>query len=184
MTTPAHIVVEGCDGTGKDHLIASILDLPRFDLHERASTSLGGPVADIEKWVTSDLSSLENRPSAARYWVYNRHPLISEPIYGPVRKVNHGTRGRFRDPVWVRMMSGILATHALLVVCQPPWDTVKSNLDSSQGTHMPGVQENARLIYDQYTRLTWPGLMIRYDYTTTSKDTILTRLQRTLASGN
>ena len=179
--TVRHIIVEGCDGTGKDRLIMSILDLPRFKLHTRASTSLGGPVADVENWVKNDLAELETDPWPR--WIYNRHPLISEPIYGPIRKIQQGTRGRFRDPVWVRTMSGILATHALLIVCQPPWTTVKANLGVTRGTHMPGVEENGKLIYDLYTRVTWPGRVLRYDYTTTSKDTILTRIQRTLADG-
>lgn len=167
-TDVRHLIIEGCDGSGKDTLIDQLTQaMPELTQHPRASTSLGGPVASLDEWVERDLWAL--RMDHTNRWIYNRHPLISEPIYAPVREVNPGLSGKFRDRNWCMMASETLARRSILVLCAPVLSEVSLNLRASIDGHMPGAVENWRHIYEQYERLVWPGTTIRYDYT---RDTV------------
>jgi hypothetical protein len=159
------ILVEGCDGSGKDTLIASLLETyPGHTLHDRASTSLGGPVANLAQWVEHDA----NRMHVTGPWIYNRHPLISEPIYAHYRAENPGFQSpEWASHEWIASYRRKVGNSSILVVCQPPMATVLTTL-KHQGpdAHMPGVYENARALWTHYAMLTWPGKLIRYSYTT------------------
>lgn len=183
------VVVEGMDGSGKDGLINSLYQLrsregtmstrtggsPFFTLHERASTSLGGPVAHLEEWVVSDLEdmSFNDKP-----FLYNRHPLISEPIYAPHRRINRGLQGSFRDPLWISAMRSYMSHHVVLVLCDPGWDAVQGNLFRDPTAHMPGVVENARKLYDKYTELpeTWQGPVLVHNYRKNTRQAFIQQL--------
>jgi hypothetical protein len=163
MTGP-HLIIEGCDASGKDGMIARLMDhyLDRFTLHERASTSLGGPVDNLSDWVDRDLTHLLiEQPSP---YIYNRHPLISEFMYAPWRENRRGLRGRFHDSAWVESRSKALARHTILVICQPPFTEI-DRIMNEQGreAHMPGVLENRFTIYRSYENFVWPGTTIRYN---------------------
>lgn len=173
-----HIIVEGCDGSGKDTLIDQLLDsYPKHVVHERASTSLGGPVQNLADWVATDAIKMSNSGP----WIYNRHPLISEPIYAHYRKVNPGLSGVWSNGAWVNAYRQIIARDCVLIICQPPMATVLDTL-TQQGpdAHMPGVYENAREIWMHYAAFMWPGKTIRYNYTSNSYKSLVDVLTRYL----
>lgn len=161
-----HIIVEGMDGSGKDTLIKSLMKLSAgsFQIHARSSTSLGGPVPNITDWVINDLNEMPTNPPM----IYNRHPLITEAIYAPRRKINPGLRGKWRTADWVHTSRLIAAQHCILVLCQPPFHVIHHNLmTSGRDAHMPGVVEAAGDLYKAYQAIaypTWPGTVLRYDY--------------------
>lgn len=158
------LIIEGCDGSGKDTLISELLTkfLPGHRLHERASTSLGGPVSNLADWVMRDAANM----TGAFPWIYNRHPLISEPIYAPIRRVNPGLRDDWTSPEWIAEWRRIVGRKTVLVICQPPYaKVVDTIIRQGPDAHMPGVYGNIRRIYMAYNRLVWPGTTIRYDYT-------------------
>lgn len=164
-----HLVIEGCDGSGKDSLINRIQADPQFShlvMHPRASTSLGGPVANLDVWVSEDLAHIETvRPKSPAY-IYNRHPLISEFIYAPFRQLNPGLSGAFKDQTWVDFQQLRLAAQSVLVITQPPFAEVdRIMIGQGRDAHMPGVTENRFSIYSKYAALVWPGSMIRYNRT-------------------
>lgn len=158
-----HIIVEGMDGSGKDTLIYDLIDLfPDHTLHARASTSLGGPVPNVAVWTATDVTTMPKQAPS----IYNRHPLISEPIYAPVRRVNPGLKPPWDSPAWVNAWARRAAPFCVVVLCQPPFIQIRSNLlRSGPMAHMPGVVENSWALYQRYALLTWPMSMIRYDYT-------------------
>lgn len=173
------IIVEGMDGSGKDTLIRDLVaTYPGHTLHDRASTSLGGPVANLGEWVAKDaVRMIETGP-----WIYNRHPLISEPIYGRVRP-NKPTIDPFNNPAWLSAYRRIVGRESILVICQPPFHVVRATLEA-QGpeAHMPGVYENALELYSKYAMLVWPGPTIRYNYTVDSTSTLVDLINRSLES--
>lgn len=173
-----HVIVEGMDGSGKDTVIRDLLDLfmGHFSLHERASTSLGGPVTNLIDWVLNDLRDMPDNPPM----IYNRHPLISEPIYADKRLVNPGLRGQWRNLTWVNMHRRIAAEHCILVICEPPFSAIHANLLRSPGGHMPGVIENAAELYGRYARLVWPGVTIRYNYRKDTPDSLVKTIRNSL----
>lgn len=164
-----HIIVEGMDGTGKSNLVQAIMEshlAKRFALHERASTSIGGPVDDLEGWVEKDINEMG---TSAQSYIYDRHPLISELIYGPICRGQ--VPGNFNNQQWVESRKQILRHWCVVIWCTPAWTTVKNNLIGTAGNHMQGVVDNARHLYYVYnvTADLWPGASIRYDYTRLTK---------------
>jgi hypothetical protein len=180
-----HLIVEGCDATGKDTLIDLIMQHQPFpwtvQVHPRASTSLGGPVSQLSRWVDDDL--VDNAWDVTKYWLYNRHPLISEPIYGPHRQVNPGTRPFFNDRIWLGQRRRIMASRSVLVICQPPFNVVSALMDAQgAGAHMPGVYENRRILWDKYAHLVWPGHTIRYDWTSDTFPALVESITKAMES--
>lgn len=175
-----HLIIEGMDGTGKDTLIGQLKEyFPDHTTHARASTSLGGPVPHLTQWVTDDLLELERRSDLR--WIYNRHPLLSENIYRPFRFVKREAESGFwNDLRWLRYMRTQLGKHAMVVICQPPFHVVRQNLNNSADQHMPGVVENVIDLYNSYANLTWPGALVRYDYTCETPGTLVDILYRYL----
>lgn len=179
-----HVIVEGPDGSGKDTLIGSLLELLHVHtLHERASTSLGGPVPNLAAWVANDVRTMAHqRPS-----IYNRHPLISELIYSRYR-TDPAKRG-FPSPEWSHMawrnaMRKQASQHAIVVFCQPPYHVLRRTvLDQGPGAHMPGVYENILEIYTDYATHLWPGINIRYDYTKDTAENVANKITHALLHG-
>lgn len=182
-----HLIIEGCDGTGKDTLIAQLLEVfPHFALHARASTSLEGPVPDLARWVSDDLEHIQrvDNDKLPIRWIFNRHPLISEPIYGRFR-VNKPTVPLFLDQNWLNRQKYMLARYAVLVIVHPPWGVVNDIL-IGQGPHqhMPGVYENRNHIYDAYGQVTWPGVMMRFSRTSQNREVFINRLRMFMEMSN
>jgi len=176
------IIVEGMDGSGKDTLIDALIKaFPDHTLHERASTSLGGPVHNLSGWVARDSMHLTK---TSRFYIYNRHPLISEPIYGKYRP------GKPTDPIftnagWLAAYRKIVSDYTVLVICQPPYPMVR-NVLWAQGpdAHMPGVYDNALDLYTDYKSFVWPGKTIRYNYVNDRFETLTRLIDRSLEEHN
>lgn len=174
-----HIIVEGMDGSGKDHLIDSLVEcFPDHTPHERASTSLGGPVANLADWVVRDVTTMREQPPS----IYNRHPLVSEPIYAERRHVNTGLRGVWTSDAWIDAWRRAASPFCTLVICQPEYHVVRANLQrSGENAHMPGVMDHALELYTDYQTLVWPGPSIRYNYVTDDIDSLVSLIERTVS---
>jgi hypothetical protein len=113
-------------------------------------------------WYLKDMRRISMKGAAGN--VYDRHPLISEPIYAPiVRKTT--PQEPFDNPSWVRSQSIHMAKQALVVVCLPPLWVVRTN--TSQSVQMPGVVDNIQQLwtaYNQFISANRTGVIV-YDYT-------------------
>lgn len=155
------VIVEGPDGGGKSTLIRELAQQTGVPIAERASRSETGPIESLFNWYAADLAL----PPTAR--IYDRHPLISEPIYAPIaRGVEPQTP--FDDPEWLEINRRTMATRALLVVCLPPLWVVKTNVKRTTRGQMPGVEANIVKLWNAYdaVRRSWSAhRVITYDYT-------------------
>jgi hypothetical protein len=156
-----HLIIEGCDGSGKTGLVERLTLSLAMPVHARASTSISGPVEDVDAWVAHDVETLFEQPPS----IYDRHPIISEPIYAPIAR-NVKPFGMFQSEVWYTARQYVLAQHALLVVCLPPWSDVRRNVYSDPNAHMPGVALNIGRLYTAYKYIgrTWPGTIVWWNY--------------------
>lgn len=157
------LILEGPDGGGKTTLVKRLSSELNLPVHERACTSDGGPVDDLFKWAYRDAVSMPDQPMA----IYDRHPLISEYIYGPIAR--HYLLPEFRSPKAHALMR-LMAAQVHVVFCIPPLEAVVANLSRETSTQMPGVVENIARIHAMYQTLAmfWPGESTTYDYTAAS----------------
>lgn len=181
-----HVIVEGPDGSGKDTLIKYLLDhMPDHTLHERASTSLGGPVNNLAAWVARDIAQMNADTQPAS--IYNRHPLISELIYSRYRtdpKKRGFPSAEWTHMAWRNAMRKAASQYALVVFCEPPYHILRRTiLDQGPDAHMPGVYENILNIYTDYKTHLWPGINIRYDYTSQEPKIVLRKINHALLHG-
>jgi len=166
-----HVVVEGPDGAGKTTLIQRILDAMPIKLHDRFSTSVGGPMDSLAQRVSDDISTLFNPDPP---YLYDRHPIISEPIYGPV--IRGKVPESFRSFSWTLARRGEVAHNCLVVLCLPSLGLVRDNV--ARNDQMPGVVEHIDEIWSRYNAMMWPGAMVRYNYASSNVDAILTTIRR------
>jgi hypothetical protein len=156
-----HVIVEGPDGAGKTTLIGKLAaDWPRMTIADRAVQSDGSRIPKLDQWVIESANSAAARPKS----IHDRHAIISEPIYGTL--VRHKLPGMFAQPWWVNVMMQRMAMHALLILCLPPLSHVRENVKGNEGDQMSGVVDNIDAVWHAYNVLPWPGVMMRYDYTT------------------
>lgn len=161
-----HLIVEGPDGGGKTRLIEALMARYPLTHHAKASTSLRGPVRNLAAWVTDDIAKM---PTFETLNVYDRHPVISEPIYGRVARGNPQpgfTTDRFGRPAsspWLSAQRLALYEKTMVIWCIPTLEQCKSAVDPERD--MPGVVENIEEIYDWYRNAmaSWGGPSVRYN---------------------
>jgi GTPase SAR1 family protein len=178
FNVPRHVIIEGPDGSGKTTLIKRITEQYPALVHERASTSEGGPVDNLVEWIESDFDKLE-WPSNTAY-LYDRHPMISEPIYGPLLR-NKMPDG-FNDRLWRNDVFMSLDANAVVVWCRPPITTVVNNIMKESTPQMPGVRATIGAIYAAYytASLMYAGPADVFDYTVDDTDTVAAAIARIL----
>jgi len=143
------VVIEGPDGSGKSNLVARLLASTNLEVKPRACTSENGAIENLGGWVRDYLDSIDSG-------IYDRHPLISDFIYGPI--IRGGVHPDFTGMLSLEeYFEGFYSHDLVLVYCLPPWFTVHENiLKNHEPTtdHLKGVIDNARALYDLY--------MVRY----------------------
>lgn len=170
------IIIEGPDGAGKTSLARKLhyqLDIPYAP---KASDSLEGPVKNICEWVDNDLLSWGSQPVK----IYDRYPLISEPIYGPALR---GGVPEQMTTTWMRNRTNTFRSMSLVIWCLPPFVNVDENVSQSEDNQMEGVAKNIDTIWSLYATASnmWSGPGMIYDYTagnTKPRDTHMINLVR------
>lgn len=155
-----NIIVEGPDGSGKSTLIAHLRDALGLPLHDRASDSKTGPIAQLAAWVDKDISADWEQP-----WIYDRYPTISEPIYG--RVVRGGDIQRpFDNDQYLANVNAVLYRTAVVVWCLPRLDVVRANVMDNRADQMPGVVAAIGDVHQAYMTayVRWSGTKHQYDY--------------------
>lgn len=152
------IVVEGPDGAGKTHLVNRLsADLgltPEARIVDKDTNAMG----DLKTWVEKDLQSW---PRTA---LYDRHRMISEPIYGPV--LRDAPNPGFENIPWVgAKLMRFRRLEPTMIFCLPPLKDVMINVMT--GADNLVVADKIVEIYWLYSMeaARWPNAYI-WDYTT------------------
>jgi hypothetical protein len=159
-----HIIVEGPDGAGKSTLIAHLQEQMGLPIHDKASTSVGGPVDSLAKWVDDDMPIMAVLRGGPAY-IYDRHPIISEPIYGTI--VRSKPQPPFSNEQYLRNVGELLYNGAVVVWCLPDLNTVATNVFANARGQMPGVTLKIGKLHQAYmtAMFRWRGPKRQYDYT-------------------
>jgi hypothetical protein len=167
------IIVEGPDGSGKTSLITMLAEKLDFEVMPRACTSDNGvDPATLKEWVNRDLSLPIHQPK-----FYDRHPLISEPIYGPLIR-GHMADG-WTDVGWLASRLNILRIkEPFFIFCLPPMGAVLYNIAEEHGyetKHLRGIHTHGRALYEMYCmraaqEISYPFTQVWvWDYTTATE---------------
>lgn len=152
------VVVEGPDNAGKTTLIVTLakqlravaMKIERLPQH----------VGDVETYHEAVLNVNKQYRYAT---VLDRHPAISEPIYGSIIRGSHCLE------FYSRVVERCVNDMDWVIICLPPKDRVIGTL--AERDQMPGVIDNIVRIYDRYhddylERCEYPASkFVHYDYT-------------------
>lgn len=152
------IAIEGPDGAGKTVLAKTL------------SISLGIPRIKREKqdpfvWTLSEMTSWN---STRGMRIYDRFPLISEYIYGPIRR---GHVSEDFERVRTSELLDRFYADALIIYCRPPYETIVHNVEHTpQPADIKAHTDNIIRAYDQFFFFDEPSgrFTVVYDYTTHS----------------
>lgn len=156
------IVVEGPDGAGKTTLIQMLRQKTGLDVAPRVVSKQAEAMTDLKKWTEDNV---------AKGWqplIFDRHRLISEPIYGPTLrpKLEPG----FDDVGWFyNQLYKFYAVQPVLIYCLPPLQQVWENVQHDPDNKVVASQDTITSIWGAYfnkavTDLT-AGRAFLYDYT-------------------
>jgi hypothetical protein len=146
------IIVEGMDNTGKTTLIKKLSLELGLEIRHSPSHLVGSP--DLYTWVDEELAQDFKLPP-----IYDRFPLISEAVYGPIlRGVSTIPKGKY---------DGWAASHdVLFIYCRPGLNRI---LNWGHRDQMKGVMEHAKALVAEYDDVMFSYRtrgwgVVKYDY--------------------
>lgn len=163
------LVVEGPDGAGKTTLITKLQAELGWEVSARVVSQQAEPMVDLQAWVDENLSK------GFHHAIFDRHRLISEPIYGPIIR---GTNAPGFDEIeWLapRLFTFFRHVRPIIIYCLPPFKVVKRNVESD--LHNRTIAPHIEAIYGAYCervsrslayRMSGSAVNIWYDYTAQS----------------
>lgn len=116
------IIAEGPDGAGKTALVQYLSAKYDIPIAEKVVGEDTKPIEkDLKAWTETNLKK------GLQWQLFDRHRLISEPIYGPC--MGRSAHPGFDDIQWLTArMIDFTRVRPLIIFCLPPFDSVKSNL--------------------------------------------------------
>jgi hypothetical protein len=188
--TGRHIIVEGPDGAGKTTLLNYLHEVTNLPRAPKFSNSLTGPKANLStlvdrnmrKWWNSQAPDLEFRKEWNPFHtlqessLFDRYPLISEPIYG--LHVRKNIQPEFMTDWYAVAYRDFLTYDPLVIWCLPPFEAITVNVNPDRD--MQGVWANMRRMYDCYRMeaLKFTGTSMWYDYTKDTPGDLVTTVMR------
>lgn len=157
------IIVEGCDGTGKSTFIKKLSEKLELDIAPRVVSKDTTHMVDLKKWTEYNL-----KYGFDPYTIYDRHRLISDPIYRMV--LNKPVDFELYNYEWLtRAYRRFKQISPIMVWCTPPYDVVKANLADDPDN--AAIANKVEWLYHNYSAVAAQYLTdyeffgLNYDYT-------------------
>jgi hypothetical protein len=177
------LIVEGPDGGGKSTLIKTLSERWGLEVAPRVVSKNTDAMVDLKRWVEGNVST------APHNLIFDRHRLISEPIYGPI--LRDVQEPGFSDPDWMAWaMDAFYRSNPLIIYCLPRKEVVFENILNDEDNR--AVWTHIRKIYTAYSARAAMDMALNkrctivYDYTSDKPsifdgwDPIITHRKRTL----
>jgi energy-coupling factor transporter ATP-binding protein EcfA2 len=164
------IVVEGPDGSGKTTLVKKIAHTLNLPIAQRVVTKQTQPMRDLQAWVDDNLDQ------GLRPTLYDRHRLISEPIYGPVlrKRMQPG----FDDWRWLSYRQQKFRNlKPLVIFCIPPLNIVRETVLEDEDNKV--VWDHVDTLYWLYVNAVtlWEDALV-FDWTMSTSSTSVHSIER------
>jgi energy-coupling factor transporter ATP-binding protein EcfA2 len=163
------IIVEGPDGSGKSTLVNNLARILRLPVASKVVGSDTQPLVNLRDWTETNVGK------GFQPLIFDRHRLISEPIYGPAMRKRQDAE--FYDLSWLSdMMWRFYQINPVIIYCLPDILTVRENV-LREDTDNEAVRNHIAAIYAGYvTRASLDftrGVGRLYNYKTTKLDDIV-----------
>lgn len=162
------LIVEGPDGGGKTTLIRQMQERYGFEVAPRVVSKDTEAMGDLKKWVE------DNVEKGFQDLIFDRHRLISEPIYAPI--MGRSAVPGFDNVIWLwHMLDLFWRAKPIVVYCLPPKSEVIGNVINDPDNQ--AVADKIGSIYNAYafraaldsTRRD-QGIIDIWDYTTDGRE--------------
>lgn len=138
------LIVEGPDGSGKSCLVRRLSHDLRLPIAPRVVKSDTTAMVDLAAWTESNIDQGFQRV------IFDRHRLISEPIYGPVLRGRQVAK--FMDLGWMGDMTWrFYALNPIIIYCMPAIETIWRNVNRVETNNSAvNTQEVTEALYAGY----------------------------------
>lgn len=173
------IIVEGPDGSGKSTLVKRIREeFSTIRIAQRVVGQNTEAMVDLKGWVEKNLDM------GWQWTLFDRHRLISEPIYGSILRAY--AQPGFDELTWLyKVTRRFYDIKPIIIYCIPSWQTVEQNMLTTQ--QPATVFKNSSKIYRAYVAKAATDLVASrqgeftcwiYDYTQNNVSWLLSDLHR------
>jgi hypothetical protein len=131
------VIIEGCDNSGKSTLARKL----NLEFNLKIIKSSGPPISK-EDLVQRVEASIENT-KRGNIFIYDRYPLISEFVYGPLLRNKNLLEGEEGNRLWKEL----ILINPFIVYCRPPYTKIA---DFGKRKQMRGVRSKADLLIVAY----------------------------------
>lgn len=171
------LIVEGPDGAGKTTLVKELSEKLGWPIAEKAVGSDTKALTDLKKWVEKNVND------GWQNVIFDRHRLLSEPVYGPVLRPVGSPE--WYDVDWQEeMFCKFLAAQPLIIYCLPSHETLCQNIEGDPENEI--VRDHIDQIYRAYVAqcamlsATDSVSIFSFDYEVESIDDVLNWLDKEL----
>lgn len=137
------IIVEGPDGSGKTTLIKKLSERTGLSVSPRVVSKDAESMVDLKTWTEMNVKQ------GWQPLIFDRHRLISEPIYGPVLRTK--AEPGFGDSEWFYdQLYRFYRAEPFIIYCLPPFSAVWENVRSDPDNTVVAHEGTCRSIYGAY----------------------------------
>lgn len=137
------IIVEGPDGAGKTTLIERLKVHTGLQVAPRVVSKDAEAMVDLKKWVDDNLEA------GFQNLIFDRHRLISEPIYGPILRPELDSG--FENLGWFYpRLRNFYLIDPVIIYCLPPFDIVWANVREDESNKVVADKQVLQQIWGAY----------------------------------